>query len=332
MKIVEFMGPDSSVILPIKGDGGRERVIETLSSSLAKKVGRHNVELIAQIGSYSEDFSIRSVSFTNGLDSDLVLMDSQKALDNKVECDILHIHHPAYLAAREFVSARKVVLTHHGAIDHPWNFDADGVTFVSKFLRDWMGGRGNPKSTVLYNPVGAPLRTIKTPRPKKLGFMGTLHKPIKRVDIALDLADRLNIPIVLAGPCDELFLRNTIKPRLGSRSEYIGEVKAQTRQKFLESIACMVCPNDSPEAFCMVAAEAMSSGTPVLSSYLGGLPEVVEDGIGGFLCSNLQEYVNAFNRLGEIEPERCIESIAKRFSPEQIAEGYLNFFNKLLEE
>ena len=333
MKIVEFMGPDASVTVPIQGDGGRERVIESLTYSLARKVGREKVDLIAQTGSYSEEFIIRPVRFTRGLDAQQVLREARYALSGKITCDILHVHHPAYLPAREFVEARKIVLTHHGAIDHPRNFDADGVTFVSYFLRDWMGAEqldGN-RIAVIHNPVEVSDRLPKASRQRRLGFMGTIHKPVKRVDVALDLADRLNIPIVLAGPCDSGFLKDFVLPRLKNGSKYIGELKSEARQDFFESVTCVVCPSDVPEAFCMVAAESMACGTPVLASRSGGLPEVVTEGCG-FLCSSLDDFVLAFNRLKEISYLQCVESIARRFSAAGIAQDYLDFFHKLLRE
>jgi glycosyltransferase involved in cell wall biosynthesis len=338
MRIIEFMGPDASIAVPVVGDGGRERVIESLAVSLSAFEKVESVTLIAQSGSYLDRVTIQPVRFQNGLDPAKVLNDAKDACGKALECDILHVHHPAYLPAREFISARKVILTHHGAILHPLNFAADGITFVSHFLRGWMcrdeQRSEGPQIRAIHNPVEPMTRVSGSTLGERapIGFMGALDKSVKRVDIALALAKALRVPLWLAGPCEPDFLNAHVLPQMGVGSRYLGEVAGESRRAFFENVTCMVCPNDSPEAFCLVAAEAMIMGVPVLGSTGGALPEVVEHGISGYVCANLDDYVQGYRLLADLDREQCSQSAHARFCPQRISAEYLNFFQDVLDE
>jgi glycosyltransferase involved in cell wall biosynthesis len=124
-----------------------------------------------------------------------------------------------------------------------------------------------------------------------------------------------------------------IKPLLEhTGARLIGEVDGPTRDSFLRNAAALLFPIRWPEPFGLVMVEALACGTPVIALNDGSVPEVLEDGVTGFICSNEDEMVAAVGRLGEIDRARCRAVAEERFSPAKMAEQYEQVYARLCEE
>jgi glycosyltransferase involved in cell wall biosynthesis len=84
----------------------------------------------------------------------------------------------------------------------------------------------------------------------------------------------------------------------------------------------MLFPIQWEEPFGIAVIEAMASGTPVLAMARGAMPELIEPGVTGFLGTDAEDLIGAFQDLNEIDPHQCAESAQRRFSPEAMAAGY----------
>ena len=325
LKIVEVSGPDSSIRYPIVKDGGRERVIEWISQELAKT---QMVTVIAQSESHIDSCEILGVPHTEGLEP-TNFFQSFKQNFGMLDCDILHIHHPKYLLFSEHIKARKIVLTHHGLYKDMGYFRENysfTETYVSHYLRSIMDI--NSSGVTIHNPIPSdeyPL--IESKKEFDLLFIGDCNKKVKRLDIALSVAERMNIKLVVAGKAD-----NDLICQLDKLSfvRYIGEVNQATKLDLMSKSKAVICPNDAPEAFCLVAAEANAIGTPVLSSNNGGLPEVIEHGLSGFICKTIEDHIHYYGQLNTLNSKNIRETVFSKFDVSIISQNYLNFFNSIL--
>jgi glycosyltransferase involved in cell wall biosynthesis len=125
--------------------------------------------------------------------------------------------------------------------------------------------------------------------------------------------------------------RNDIKPLLErGQATLIGEVAGKEKDQFLRNAAALLFPIRWPEPFGLVMAEALACGTPVIALRDGSVPEVIEHGVTGFICSSEEEMVAAVSRLSEIDRARCRDEAERRFAPVAMAKAYQRLYEQLL--
>jgi glycosyltransferase involved in cell wall biosynthesis len=91
----------------------------------------------------------------------------------------------------------------------------------------------------------------------------------------------------------------------------------------------LLFPIDWPEPFGLVMIEAIACGTPVIAFRSGSVPEVIDDGITGFVVSGEAEAIQAVQRLGELDRHRVRKHFEKRFTARRMAEEYLRLYKAL---
>jgi glycosyltransferase involved in cell wall biosynthesis len=173
------------------------------------------------------------------------------------------------------------------------------------------------------------------PTDAPLVFLSRIES-IKGVHLAIDVAKRTGRRLVIAGnratsghECD--YWTNVIKPQLGkNRIEYIGEVDDSTKIGLLNSAAAMIVPVQWDEPFGIVFAEALACGTPVISCPRGALPEIVRDGVDGFLVHNADEACQAVNAIGRIDRGVCRQRAVDSFSAEVVSRRYELLYASLI--
>jgi glycosyltransferase involved in cell wall biosynthesis len=106
-------------------------------------------------------------------------------------------------------------------------------------------------------------------------------------------------------------------------------VDGASKDEFLGNAAALLFPIRWPEPFGLVMVEAMACGTPVIALRRGSVPEVVEHGVTGFICDDESEMVEAIGRIDEIDRARCRAVAEERFSPDRMAEQYLELYQRL---
>jgi glycosyltransferase involved in cell wall biosynthesis len=112
--------------------------------------------------------------------------------------------------------------------------------------------------------------------------------------------------------------------------EFIDEIGASEKQDFLGNAAALLFPIDWPEPFGLVMIEAMACGTPVIAHPFGSVPEIVPDGVGGFLVHDLDEAVEAVNRIGEIDRRECRRHFELNFTDERMARDYVKLYHQMI--
>lgn len=156
----------------------------------------------------------------------------------------------------------------------------------------------------------------------------------KAPHLAVQAAHQAGVPLVLAGKCDEpaekAYFREMVQPLLGERDSLFGQADAVAKRRLLCDARCLVFPVQWEEPFGMVMIEAMACGTPVVALRRGAVPEVVVDGVTGFICDDPRELPDAIRQASQLDPEACRRHVQAHFGIEQLADGYEHIYRQAL--
>jgi glycosyltransferase involved in cell wall biosynthesis len=167
-----------------------------------------------------------------------------------------------------------------------------------------------------------------------LAFVGRIA-PEKAVDLAIEVAKRSGMSLRLAGGVEEKhagYFEETIEPALGGAVEYLGTLDRQSTIDLLANAAALLMPLRWDEPFGLVVTEAMACGTPVVAWRRGAMPEIIDDGVTGFLVDDVEGAVAAVDRLGQIDPGACRRRVEQLFSREAMAQGYEGAYRQAIEQ
>lgn len=161
-------------------------------------------------------------------------------------------------------------------------------------------------------------------------FFGRIH-PHKGPAAAIEVARRTGRALVMAGIVqDEGHHARDIAPHIdGKRVRYLGAVGGDLRTRTLGHAAALMHLIDFEEPFGLSVVEALACGTPVIATRRGSMPELIEDGVTGFLVDTLDEAVAAVGRLHEIDRAACRASAATRFSLDRMADAYVALYRRI---
>ncbi len=166
-----------------------------------------------------------------------------------------------------------------------------------------------------------------------LAFLGRMS-PDKGPDRAIEAARRAGLPLRMCAKmrsADEVeFFEERVRPLLGGDVEYAGELDDAGRVELLRGAVALLDPIRWAEPFGLVMVEALACGTPVLVAPLGAAPEIVEDGVTGFLCADDDAFVAAIGRLSSIDRSACRAAAEERFSGERMTRDHLDLYRELL--
>jgi glycosyltransferase involved in cell wall biosynthesis len=160
-----------------------------------------------------------------------------------------------------------------------------------------------------------------------LAFIGRFA-PEKGPDIAIDVAAALHLPLRMGGKphwANEEFFENEMRPRLESHRGLVrwdGEVSFSPKIGILRGARATLFPIAWEEPFGLVMIESMLVGTPVVAFTRGAAPEVVEDGVTGFLVHDRDEMIDRVRRIGEIDRAKCRARARERFNSARMARDY----------
>ncbi len=326
--------------VPPKLYGGTERVVSFLTEELVA-LG-HDVTLFASGDSETsarlEAVWPRALRLDPGIRDTIaphfLLLEAIRR--QAAEFDVLHFHMD-YWSFPLFTRQRTpFVTTMHGRLDLPElqpifaAFPEVPVVSISNAQR-----RPLPQAhfvkTVLH---GLPenLLTPQNVKPSYLAFLGRIC-PEKCPDRAIRIARRAGIPLKIAAKvdrADQEYFDEVIRPMLnGPGVEMIGEINDAEKPAFLSGALGLLLPIDWPEPFGLVMIEAMACGTPVIAFNRGSVPEVIDDGISGFIVEDETGALAAIKRLEQLSRRRVRQQFEARFTAQRMAEDYLAVYRGL---
>lgn len=328
--------------VPPRFYGGTERIVHYLAEELVRQ--GHDVTLFASGDSRTSaklvscgEEALRLSNAAEPLAMHLLMI--EKAFQHRDEFDIIHSHLdylPFPLVRRHPDSA--VVTTMHGRLDLPElqplfrEYMEIPVVSISDSQRGpvaWANWQG----TVLHGLPPSQYSFHAGPG-TYLAFLGRIS-PEKRPDVAIEIAIRSGIPIKMAAKVDRTdreFFEDRIKPSLSHPLvEFVGEIGEDLKEEFLGGAMALLFPIDWPEPFGLVMIEAMACGTPVIAMRRGSVPEVLGQGISGFMVRDADEAVAAVHEAAGLDRAACRSYFESLFTAERMAGDYLDIYRKVVE-
>lgn len=190
---------------------------------------------------------------------------------------------------------------------------------------------------VVYN--GIDMNLYPPTRRKRGDYFVWLGRftPDKGTHLAIEAAKRAGVPLVLAGTIDRYIQRGRdyfhekIEPQIdGQRVKYVGPVSMKQKLGLLGRARGFLNPIEWEEPFGMVMIEAMALGCPVITFARGAAPEIVEDGVTGFLVKNVDEMMQAMAKIDEIDRAQARLCVERNFSSQVMAERYTQIYEKVI--
>ena len=155
--------------------------------------------------------------------------------------------------------------------------------------------------------------------------------PDKGIDRAIDIARQAGLELRIAAkmrePHERQYFEENIRPKLGADVVYLGELNASDKCALLAESAALLNPIRWPEPFGMAMVEAMACGTPVVVCAVGAAPEIVEDGVTGFLGTSDADLVAGLEAVGQIDRAACRKRVEELFSVRQMVAGYAAIYD-----
>jgi glycosyltransferase involved in cell wall biosynthesis len=257
----------------------------------------------------------------------------------KDDFDVLHFHidyFPLALFSRQNVP---FLTTLHGRLDIAEFVDVYGTFRDAPFVSISDNQRApiphlNWVRTIHH---GMPANLL-TPQPVKqeyAAFLGRIS-PEKGVDKAIRIAGRAGMKLKIAAKVDNAdkeYYDSQIKPLIRDNSfvEFIGEINDQQKPDFLSGAHALIFPIDWPEPFGLVMIESMACGTPVIAYRSGSVPEVIDEGVSGFIVSNEDAAVAATKKLHQLDRATVRATFDRRWTARRMAEDYVELYQELAQ-
>ena len=340
MKIAEVAPLYESV--PPKTYGGTERIVSYLTEKLVAM--GHEVTLFASGDSETKARLIPGCSRSLRLDEQcsdklayhLGMLDD--VMRKAAEFDIMHFHIDYLHFPLSRYCGLPSVTTLHGRLDLPdliplyrrfRGIPLISISFAQRSPLPWVNWIGN-----VYHGLPADLHPFHPEQGNYLAFLGRIS-PEKRVDRAIEIALRSGMHLKIAAkidPVDLEYYESEIKPLLRQpHVEFVGEITEKQKADFLGNAYAYLFPIDWPEPFGLTMIEAMACGTPTIAFNCGSVPEVMVDGVTGFIVNDIEGAVKAVEETVSLDRAACRSSYEQRFTDSRMAEQYLELYETVAE-
>lgn len=340
MKIAQIAPLAESV--PPRFYGGTERIVSYLTEELVRQ--GHDVTLFASGDSQTSahlvpivDAAVRmNPNIHDPIPHHIIMLDEVRRRAD--DFDALHFHIDLLHMPMMHELGSKSLTTLHGRQDLP-----DLKPFYRAFPDHRFVSISNHQrlpmpparwAATVYHGLPANLLTPQyTGGEGYLAFLGRIS-PEKRPDRAIRIAARAGLPLKMAAkidPVDQIYWENEIAPLVAEHPniEFIGEINEAEKGAFLGNAAALLFPIDWPEPFGLVMIEAMACGTPVIAFRCGSVPEIIDDGVSGFIVESEDEAVHAVKKARNLDRRNVRAVFDARFTAERMAADYVALYQGL---
>ncbi len=340
MKIAQVAPLMESV--PPRLYGGTERIVSYLTEELVRQ--GHDVTLFASGDSITTARLVPCCTQALRLNPAVhdwipyYMLMLDKVRRRAAEFDVIHFHVDQFPLPVFHDLAQRCVTTLHGRQDIPdllplyTGFPDMRLVSISDAQRRPIGKA--PLVGTIYH--GLPADLLKPTLHSKggyLAFLGRISRE-KRVDRAIRIARAVGMPLKIAAKVDKAdqeYFKAVIEPMLSEPGvEFVGEIDERRKASFLGEARALLFPIDWPEPFGLVMIEAMACGTPVLAFRHGSVPEVIDDGVTGFIVDSEAEAIRRIGALVSLDRARVRRRFEERFTVSRMASDYVRLYKGLV--
>jgi glycosyltransferase involved in cell wall biosynthesis len=328
--------------VPPKFYGGTERIVSYLTEELVRQ--GHDVTLFASGDSETTAKLVSCIPTAIRLNLHVkkeipyYIVMLERVRQMAAQFDLVHFHteHLHFPLFRHHTLPTLTTL--HGRLDLPdlqplFNeFNDVPLVSVSNHQRlplpqaCWVG-------TVYHGLPVSKLVPVAHPSGDYLAFLGRIS-PEKRLDRAIAIAKNVGMTLKIAAKIDlpdREYYEHTIRPLLDHPLiEYIGEIDERQKQEFLGNAHAVLFPIDWPEPFGLVMIEAFACSTPVIAFPCGAVPEIMENGLTGYVVKNVEEASAAVRHTDALDRTKIRQRFEMRFSAQCMAQNYVAIYRRLV--
>jgi glycosyltransferase involved in cell wall biosynthesis len=324
--------------IPPSGYGGIESMVYWLAEGLVAR--GHDVTLLAagEPGTRARFVRTYAVPPTERLGEvlpEVVHAAHVAGVLRELEVDVVHDHSAAGpLAAAGY--AAPTVLTAHGPVDGELGeyYRRLGLSLVA--ISDFQRVKAAPDLPwvgTVHNAIPVDSFPYREDKEDFCLFLGRMS-PEKAPDLAILAARTAGLPIVVAAKCNEpperRYFEERVRPLLGPDDVWFGEADVQEKRDLLSRASCLVFPVQWDEPFGLVMIEAMACGTPVVAMRAGSVPEVVEQGVTGWICEEPAQLARAIVEADHIAPAACRRRVEQGFDVPRMVAGYEEVYRQVV--
>ena len=254
----------------------------------------------------------------------------------RLDVDIVHDHSLAGpLLARG--RSTPTVVTVHGPLDSELGYyyrllgDTVHLVAISEAQRET--DPDLPWAGTAYNAIRVDEYPFREEKDDYVLFLGRMN-PEKAAHLAIDAARRAGKRLLIAAklnePAEEAYFEEQVEPKLGDGVEWLGEATGERKLELLSRAQCLLFPIQWEEPFGLVMIEAMACGTPVVALRRGSVPEIVTDGVTGWVRDDPEELPAALEAVGDLDPRACRERVETDFDVPVMVSRYEAIYRSVL--
>lgn len=328
------------IAVPPCGYGGIEAVIDSLAREFAS--AGHDVRLVAAEDSDCPvpkvcGLPARQISTLGAAVDELThVVLAHEALDG---VDIIHDHTLAGPLSRHRPQGIPMVTTAHGpmtgAFRTVYRAIAAHTPLIGISRHQAVSAPEVSFRQVIHHGIDASEVPVGGGDGGYACFLGRMHPdkgPLQAIEIAREAGIPLRIAARVMENDERDFFDAAIRPKLKPPIEFLGELTAVEKYELLGSSIALLNPIQWPEPFGMVMIEAMATGTPVIATLRGSAPEIIEDGVTGYLRSGNHQLAVALQQADALDRRRCRQVTETYFSAARMAEEHLRFYADVITQ
>lgn len=251
------------------------------------------------------------------------------------DLDLVHDHTLAGPLLEHGHGTPPIVTTNHGPFNaalSPLYEAMRGVAIIAISHHQASTAHGIPVAAVIHHGLDVERVPVGAGDGGYVSFVGRMcaeKGPREAALIARAAGMPLKIAAKLREPREHEYFEHEVEPLLSRDIEYVGELGERDKLELIGGSTALLNPMQWPEPFGLVMIEALACGTPVVATPAGAAPEIVDDGVTGFLRCTERELASALHEAGSLDRDACRAAARERFSTRRMVDDHIRLYSQV---